>query len=37
VAEAEAKAKTDKNPTFKETLAIKKEPEAKKIHGETEE
>ena len=26
VAEAEARAKSDKNPRFKETLAIKKEP-----------
>merc|ERR1719263_1398770 len=37
VAEPESKAKTDKNPAFRETLAIKKEPEAKKVFNETEE
>ncbi len=37
VAESEAKAKTDKNPAFRETLAIKKEPDAKKVFAETEE
>jgi len=37
VTENEAKAKTDKNPAFRETLAIKKEPEAKKVFAETEE
>ena len=35
--EAEANAKENKNPAFRETLAIKKEPEAKKAFAETEE